>query len=156
MSADLRGFHYPLEPIRRQRQWQLDSLLAKLGAMQREVAQTQSKLDALQRRYQEQAEAALQAAVQSLNAQAHRRGLQWLMILRDQITEQEQLLAARVVQRDSVRRACLGQRQKVDVMERHRLDSMEEYVRAESGRLASEADREWIARLGRSGSGDNI
>ncbi|MGE1004995.1 hypothetical protein [Ralstonia pseudosolanacearum] len=156
MHADLRGFDYPLEPLRRQRQWRMDKLLADLGGLQRDIAHVRAELDRLQTQYREQGQAVADAAKRHFDMHAYRRGLHWMAALRGQVREQETALEALLLKKAEMQRACVVAQQKLDVMERHREDSIADYVQAQSSRALAQADQDWIGRQGQMTSEINV
>jgi len=146
MNIDLRIFDYSLEPIRRQRQWQLDALHAKLGKMQRQIDQAQRAQAVLRAERDQQSQEVAQALVQRCDATRHAQALQWLVRAQARILAGEQALANLHDARAALQAQCLQQQKKVDVIEAHRDDCLAEFVHVETGKQASEADRDWLSR----------
>ena len=146
MSFDLRGFNYALEPLLRQRQWQLDALLARLGQAQAAVREAQEHLEALRARHEAQSREAARSLLQRLNPDHHTLCLQWLANLHTEILAGATRLGELEAERSRIRAQCLLQQQKLDVIELHREEEVADYTRVELGRLATEADRDWLAR----------
>ena len=146
MNIDLRGFDYALEPIRRQHQWRLDAVRARLGAIQREIDDSQQKLAELRESHLRQSEQAAQCLVDRFDPGSHTRALQWLVRSQAQILHSEQALSVLYRNREAVQAQCLNQQRILDVIEEHRSDSLAEFASMEAGRLANEADRDWLSR----------
>nr|EUJ15102.1 hypothetical protein RSP673_07540 [Ralstonia solanacearum P673] len=153
MRPDLRGFEYPMEPLRQQRQWHMETLLADLGRLQHDISQTQADLERLRIEYEDHARSAADAAHQRFDIDIHRRGLNWLIALRTQILEKESRLHALQRQKLDIQQACVAAQQKVDVIEQHRDEFIADYVQAQNGRLLAQADQDWMARQGRRAEG---
>lgn len=51
MTADMRGFHFPLEALRRKREWELEQARHALAAANREVARLDESIDAVAIRF---------------------------------------------------------------------------------------------------------
>lgn len=149
MNIDLRGFEYPLEPLRRQRRWQLDALLAKLGSTQREISLLEEQLQALQIRHARESQLASEAFAEVKDPHRHTHRLHWLARLRSTMLA----LGARVESlkgmRESLRKQCLTQHQKLEALEAHRQDALSEFARESASKLIREADRDWLCRPSR-------
>jgi len=146
MTADLRRFDYALEPVRRQGQWRLEALHALLGNAQRDVKQQRERLDGLRAEHRERSRQVASETARPLDPAAYALAIEWLADLRRRIGEAERHLAVLEAQRDEVAEECRGQQRKVDAVERHRDDCVAEFAQGEEARLASDADREWLAR----------
>ena len=146
MTIDLRGFDYPLEPVRCRWQWQLDSLHARLGKLEEAVRDAQDTLERLRSRHAALGEEAGQALIRRPDPGHHSRCLKWLTQLRGEICAGEIQLKQLKEDRDSIRRQCRRQRQKIDLIEAHRDECVAAFAGDEARRLAAEADRDWLAR----------
>lgn len=150
MTIDLRRFEYALEPLRRQRQWQMDALYARLARIQRAVREADGELGALREAHDAQCRRAAEIFAERLDPSSQPRILQWLARSRLRTRAAEEVLAELEAERVRVGAACVQQQNKVDAMERHRDDCMSAYVQEEHGREAAEVDRDWLAREVRS------
>jgi flagellar biosynthesis chaperone FliJ len=146
MTADLRRFRYPLEPLLRQREWQLESLRARLGRVLGKIESAARKLDDARERYRRGLEHAARELAERLDPTTHPRLICWLARLRETIASSEQALADLRAERATVAAACLAHQLKVELLARHRADCVAEFQREEERRLASDADREWLSR----------
>lgn len=146
MSVDLRGFVYELEPLRRQRQWKLDTLLARLGRIQVAIQEAQESIEQMKHEQLHQSREAAASFIQRRDPDHHLRCLAWLTHLKAGILAAESRLHDLEAERSKLRILCLVQKQKVDVVELHREESVIEFTREEAGRIATEADRDWMAR----------
>lgn len=148
MTADLRRFEYPLEPIRRQRRWQLDALQAELGRVQQELDDAGHAVEVLREQLQHGLEDAARGSAARLDPARHARALGWLVRLRAEMAAAVLRADALRARRDEARMACARQQRKVDVLERHREDAVAAFTREEETREAAEADRDWLTRRG--------
>jgi len=146
VSVDLRGFDYALEPLRHQRQWQLDGLLARLGKIQSAIHRAQDELEILAERHRIQSREVEIALAERLDPLRHSRSLRWLANLKKQVHEGEEHLSTLQAQRSEIAAQCLVQQQKVDVVEAHKEECVAEFIQHEAGRMITEADRDWLAR----------
>lgn len=148
MIVDLRRFEYPLEPVRRQRRWELEALQAELGRAQAAVELAEQEVQALRTQLREQSARAAANLVARLDPSSYPRALGWLVRLRESLVAAEERAATLRAERERLRRECLEQQRKVDVVERHREECVAEFAKEEGSRLASEADKDWLARAG--------
>jgi uncharacterized protein YdiU (UPF0061 family) len=146
MSVDLRRFEYGFEPLLRQRQWQLEALHARLGALVGEIDAASATLARSRERYQVECE---RAAARQIDPRLRLDVARWLARLRSQIADRERSLAELRDRRTELARACLAQQDKVEAIERHRAECLTDFVRDEEGRVARDADRDWLSRLHR-------
>jgi hypothetical protein len=146
MKVDLRAFDYALEPLRMQRQWQMDALYARLGRIQRAVREAERELGALRDGHELQCRRAAELFAERLDPSSYPRTLKWLAGSRLRIQTAEDALAELQAERVRVGAECVQQQNKVDAMERHRGECVSEFVQKEHGRQSSEADRDWLSR----------
>jgi hypothetical protein len=146
MNLDLRRFSYALEPLLKRRQWQLDTLNASLGRLQQAIDTAENDLQALRAQHLRESEDLARALNLQLDPAFHARGLQWLRQLKTRTETGSLALSALHAQRTALAAKCLAQQRKVDAVLAHRKDALEVFVREENGRLAAEADRDWLAR----------
>lgn len=151
MKPDLRGFRYALEPLLRQRQWQLDAVQSELGQVRRELEKATRALEMLRGRYDEQSRLASRALSVRLEPRSHAQRLGWLRSLRDMVASAEKTVRKLHALRGEVSARCLAHQQRLEVIERHREDCQEEFLRDAESRNLSETDRDWLARRAASG-----
>ena len=156
MQPDLRGFEYAMEPLRKQRQWRMERVLAELGRLQHDISQAQAALKRLCIEYEGHARAIAETVLQRFDIDTHRRGLNWLVALRTQILESESRLDTLQQKKLEMRQAFVLAQQKLDVMERHRDESIADYAQVRNGRLLAQADQDWLARQGRREEGGAV
>lgn len=146
MSADPRRFRYQLEPVLRLRRWHLEALEARLGRIVSEIKDAEDALSVLRARYRDEADRSAQAESSGLHLASRPQRVLWLCRLRHEILSGEERLDQLRKDRAEVASLCLAQRHRVEVIERHREDRVTEFLRDEERRLASETDRDWLAR----------
>lgn len=146
MRTDLRRFDYALEPLRRRRQWELDALRAELGRAQQKVTEAEELVDRLREDLRAATSAAARGLASGIDPVRHPRSVGWLVQLRAGIEAALGRLEVRRTEREAVRKRLVAHQQRLDVIERHREESLAEFGQAEEGRLATEADRDWLAR----------
>ncbi|MFS2053920.1 hypothetical protein ACEN9J_11260 [Variovorax sp. Varisp41] len=145
-DVDIRGFSYPLEPVRQRQQWQLDRCLAALGRAQKLLDQTEVQLKQLRETHDGQARALSEATLRRLDPGAHRRALGYLTHLRERSNEVETLRDTQRLARDELRRECTERRLRLDGLDRHKEDALAEFAHEIRQRNANEQDRDWLAR----------
>lgn len=148
MSIDVRGFDYALEPLRKRQTWQLEALQAKLGLANQEIAGATLQLEQRNDRLREQHAMACDAVTQRINPALHRRSLQWLARLREEISLAQAQLGELRKKRAALLAECVAKQNKLSVIERHRDECLAEYAQTHQNRLAAAADGEWLARHG--------
>ncbi|WP_440534018.1 hypothetical protein [Variovorax sp. YR566] len=145
-DVDVRGFAYPLEPIRQREQWRLDRLMAELARAQQAILETEAEMTRLQHAHDQQATAMAQALPLRLDASAHRRALGYLAHLRGQWQQLDVRHEAQCVERDRLRQQCVAQQVRLDGLARHKEDALTAYADEIRHRDRNEQDRDWLAR----------
>lgn len=146
MSADLRGFEYVAEPVLRRRQWQLDAVVAEMGRTLERLTQAKARAAALRDQLVAQAQASSGAFGSRFDPAAHARSLAWLASLQGRIADAERALTQLEAQREDVSGRLRALQSQVDAIEAHREDAVRDFTADTASRLASEADRDWLAR----------
>ncbi|HSW22229.1 MAG TPA: hypothetical protein VLJ62_05645 [Burkholderiaceae bacterium] len=146
MTTDLRGFSYALEPLLRRQRWALEAAQSRLGLANREIAQATHALSGLQEQLADQNARAAQAATERMDPVLHRRSLQWLADMRQEIARAQQALDGLREQRSQLMAVCAQRQNKLDVIERHRDECRAVYAQEHDMRAAAAADRDWLAR----------
>lgn len=146
MSADVRGFEYALEPLRRRRQWKLESAQAALGRVNAELRDARQAVTELRARYEEQRHHAAEALVARPDPATHRRNVDWLATQRRSIHQAEEVVARLAAKRTAAADRCLAEQKRLELLERHRERCLSEFTAGAESRAYSEADREWLAR----------
>lgn len=146
MSADLRGFHYALQPVLDRQRWRIDALQAKLGVAQRAVSEAQDALHARERQLAVLHQSLADARAGRLDPVLLRRSLHWLAGEREQIAAQHQQLERLKAERDERLAEYRAQQAKLESLQQHRTEHQAEYVQEMQRRAAAAADNDWLAR----------
>ena len=145
-SVDLRGFVYRLSPVQKLATWKLDSLHQKLASAQSDVVACEKVLGQLKLNYLEKANEVKDAWLSRLNVTNHSQSLHYLQTQKMRIEHKVQELQGLRLVLDELRRECIDQQKKVDLIDSHRENSIEEYQLEQQNILSAEADRDWNAR----------
>jgi hypothetical protein len=148
MSVDLRRFDYALEPLLRLKGWQLEALRARLGRLQSHIAEVQREIAGARDALQEQGRQAGQILLERCDPASHFRNLHWLQRQRARIAALSGQLSDLQSERTLLLEGCRTQQRNVEAIEAHREAAVVEFTRGEAARLASAADRDWLARPG--------
>lgn len=146
MSADLRGFHYALQPVLERQRWRIDALQAKLGVTQRAVAEAQGALESREQQLAAMHETLAAGSTGRLDPVLRRRSLQWLAGEREQIAAQQQELERLKAERAELLAQYRAQQAKFESLQQHRAERQAEYVQETQRRAAAAADNDWLAR----------
>ena len=146
MSADLRGFTYALEPLRTRQRWQLEALQVKLGAANRDIAEVAATLAQFSEQLRAQHAQASDAVTRRIDPALQRRTLYWLVQLREEIAQAQSRMDRLCEQRAGLRAEFLAKQNKLDVIERHRDESLADYSQTQQNRVGAAADGDWLAR----------
>lgn len=146
--ADLRGFRYALEPLRLQRDWQLEQRRLQLLREQRQLREGELLLDELT---QSHAQASLDAQPHDgaqLDPERYARSLTYLALLRQRLVDQELKVELLNKQYKQTQKAYFQAHQNLEAISHHRDLALQEHA-AEGLRLqAIESDHDWLARRG--------
>ena len=145
-SADLRGFAYALEPVRKHRQWQLDASIARLGDLRRELAECDARRDALQSECAAQAQGAGNLWGHRRDPATHGLLLGHLVALLQRKAQAERQAEALTHQINRQREQCAQLQRKLELLDQHRADAVQAYVLDQHRKSAAQADRDWSAR----------
>jgi len=142
-----RGFTYALEPVRQRRQWQLDAQLARLAAQQRMLSDSRAALVLLEQGVDRQSGLAVRFWTERPDPRAQVRMLGYLAMLQQRRLDAERDIAALAKEVDETREQCTRLHQRLEVLDQHRRESVAQHVVEHQRNMASEADRDWLARL---------
>lgn len=147
MSADPRGFEYPLEPVLRQATWRLEALRAELGNLQRDIDGEERALAELRERHSDQSRRVAGGTAERLDPAALGWLMGWLVELVRRIRSGERTLRDLIARRAELASRYEEQCRKVEAVESHREDCLAQFLQEASARASNEADRDWLARL---------
>lgn len=146
MSIDLRAFEYELEPLRRQRVWRLDRSRATLARLQKAIDDASAEFDTRRAEHEAACRRASDAGAGLLDPAARRHLLAWLARSQLRLAQANQALTTLLDERRRAAAQCVEYERRLEVLERHRSQRLGQFVRDETARKDSEADREWLAR----------
>lgn len=147
MTADLRGFDYPLEPLRVRQQWQLDALRVRLGTVLRKLTDAQQRLEDLRSQHTARSRELSDHVSRRWDVAHHGGSLRWLAQLRSMLQQLEGEIAELRALKSDLGAQCLACQHRLDVLDTHRNEVQSDFAREETRRTANEADREWLTRL---------
>jgi hypothetical protein len=145
-KGDLRGFTYPLEPLARRIQWQLDALNAELAKVQHQLASVRAEQAATEDLYQQACEKLGRQLQVRVDSSMHQAGLLYLgqlQALLKKLQEQQRALDKTRVQ---VLQMCRAAEARLEGLRSHESGVVDIYLREQSRLHAAEADRDWIIR----------
>lgn len=145
-DADLRAFAYTLEPVRRQRQWQLDTAFARLGKLRGQVSECDAERGRLHQECLTQAALAARVWTTCADPAAQTGLLGYLAALQNRRADIERSLATLKERVEQARQACALQQQKLETLEQHRTKELKAFADQQHRKLAVQADQEWVAR----------
>jgi chromosome segregation ATPase len=145
-KGDLRGFKYPMEPLARRAQWQLDALNARLAKVQSQLASVRAELDATEGLHQQACEKLGRQVQVRLDSSRHQAGLVYLGQLQALLKKLQEELAALDKNRAELLRMCRAAEARLEGLRSHESGAIDVYVREQSHLHATEADRDWITR----------
>lgn len=146
MTADLRRFEYPLEPVLQHRRAALEAQRAQLASIDRELRRREEEVATLREALGVQAARATALLARFPDPRSHATAVAWLARLQGTIRAADAAVAEARTRRSALVDELLALRCKVEAIERHREECVAEFVRAEQRRVAAEADRDWLAR----------
>lgn len=145
-AADLRGFSYALEPLRRQRGWQLEQQRLQLARARQQLNEEEQVLSRQKQKHAQSSHAVLSAASLRLEPGVHARSLAYLTQLQKDMTIQAETIRTLRAQYEKAQQAYFQAHKNLEALDRHRDLALLEHT-AECLRMqALEADRDWLAR----------
>lgn len=145
-STDMRGFRFPLEPLRQRRAWLLDAAMARVAELRKRLDDTRDSRGRIEAQTVAEAGQAAQAWRLRSDPGTHMRLLVHLMRLQQRkvsidadITELSSQIA--VAQRDAQR-----MQQQVEMLQRHRTEELGHYRIEQERKSSAQADQHWTAR----------
>ncbi|SHN17978.1 hypothetical protein SAMN05192549_105188 [Duganella sacchari] len=145
-GADLRGFRYALAPLLERQRWQLEAQQRQLAVQQQAIARDAAHQRALEQRYRAFGEASGRELTAGFDLARHQRHLAYLAQLRGEILGVAAELEFKREQEREQRVLCQQLQCKLDLLEQHREQAAADYGQQQASRIASEMDREWMAR----------
>jgi hypothetical protein len=154
-EVDLRGFNYPLEPLLKRQQWNLDALQLKLGRLEKAAGAATVSRTVTQAAYDEHARDVRKGPGVALEPAAYGRTLAHLAGLQAEIARLNLRLEELRQERRALQAEYLSTQVKMNIAKTHKQECLLDYAASQQNRLDSERDREWLARAAhaRTGSG---
>lgn len=145
-AVDLRGFNYPLAALLRKREWDLESLQKKMGEIRQALQQADAQLETARDTLLQQGNALSLSAASALDPVMYQHGIAFLAGSQSAIAGQRQQVAKLREDLEAARQACVTQQTNIQMLEEHRAQVLDAYVREEHTHQANEIDRDWSAR----------
>lgn len=149
MSAadiDLRAFDYPLGPLQERERWALEKVQARAARVLAGALALQEQLHGMERDCEAQRRHLLDNVQRYLDPAMHRRAMEYLLHTQANLaTVQKRIDAAQAEHRELLA-LCMRQQLRIDVLESHRRQQLDQYAMAQRTRQAAEQDHGWIAR----------
>lgn len=145
-ATDLRSFRYALEPLRLQRDWQLEQRRLQLARTLQQLQEEERALAELKQAHAQGSHAAQHTPGAQLDPIRHARSLAYLTQLQRRMAEQTKRVEAQRVLCEQAQQAYFQAHKNQESIDLHRNRALQEYA-AEGVRLqAIESDRDWLAR----------
>ena len=147
-SSEVRGFRYPLEPLRKRRGWELDLAMTAVAALRKQLQDKQAMRQAAEDEAMAQGALAARAWTQRGDPSTQSRLLAYLAQLQERKATIELAIAALHEQLALAQQEAQRSQQQVEMLERHRKEELDLYRIGEQRKTIAEADRDWAMRLG--------
>jgi hypothetical protein len=147
-SSEVRGFRYPLEPLRKRRGWELDLAMAAVAALRKQLDDKQATRQAVEDEAIAQGVLAARAWEQRGDPSTQTRMLAYLAQLQGRKAAIELAIAALHEQLVLAQQEAQRSQQQVEMLERHRKEELDLYRLGEQRKTIAEADRDWAMRVG--------
>ena len=145
-APDLRAFAYPLEQVQRQRQWRLDSALARLGELRRQVAECETLLARTKQDCVTHAAQAARLWAARADPAAQTALLGYVASLHHARVDAERDMVSLKARAEHAQRACALQQDQLEVLSRHRADELKAFTSEQHRRSGVQADQDWLGR----------
>lgn len=145
-DVDLRRFRHVLAPVAQRQQWKLESAQMCLLDAQKQVADAERGLAAIDAEVLATAALATGETGGRIDPQGRRLVLAGLLRLDHERQAQLETLRAREDVLGQARRGCLEAQLRMKGLERHRDEEVRAFALEERRRMAAESDRDWLAR----------
>ena len=147
-AADLRGFDYVLEPVRRRRQWQSDAALARLAQARQRKSEGDAKLQSLHEHCAAQAAHAASAWTTRADPATQAKSLGYLAALQQRRADSELRNVQLTARLEEARLEFTAARQRLEVLDRHRADTLKAFTNEQHRKSGAQADQDWAAAHG--------
>jgi hypothetical protein len=144
--ADMRGFVYALEPLRRRRAWQLDAAMAKLASLQKRLADARTRLQQAEGESVSQAQLAAKDWEQRGDPATQAGLLAYLLRLQQRKALIEIEIKSLQEELVMARQETLQRQQRVESLQQHRAETQSVYRVEQERKSGAQADQDWTAR----------
>lgn len=145
-KGDLRGFKYPLEPLARRTQWELDELNGKLAKAQHELATARAELGGVESLHKQVSDNLGRHLQLRLDSSRHQAGLLYLAQLQASMKKLQAQVDALDTVRTELLQLCCAAETRLEGLRSHESAVIDTYLREQSYLHAAEADRDWMTR----------
>ncbi len=142
----MRGWRYPLEPLRKRRQWQLDAALAQASQLRQGLIASQARLARLDEEAKAQSAQANVAWQNHRDPIMHTRLLGYLAAQHARgaaIHGEIELLRQQI---NSAQQEVLQRHHALEALHRHHKEAMDQERRQQGRGQQAQADQHWIAQ----------
>ena len=146
-STDMRGFCYPLEPLRKRREWELDAAMTAVAALRKQLADKETMKREIEDESITQAALAATAWKQRGDPRSQIGLLAYLAQLQQRKTRVDLAITALHERLVQAQHEALHRQQQMEVLQRHRADELDLYRIDQQRKSVAEADRDWTMRL---------
>lgn len=145
-KGDLRGFKYPLEPLAKRAQWELDALNGKLVKVQHQLASLRAELGGVESLHKQASDNLGRQLLARLDSSRHQAGLLYLAQLQASMKRLQAQADALDMERAQLLQLCRAAETRLEGLRSHEADAIDTYAREQSYLHATEADRDWMMR----------
>lgn len=145
-STDMRGFRYPLEPVRKRREWQLDAAMAQVAAVRKQLDECLAMWQRAEDEAVAQAGLAAQAWRHRSDPATQTRLLAFLARLQGDKARIESDIDRLRVELSTAQQEALRCQQHMETLQRHRTEVLSAYRIDQDRKSSVEADQDWTAR----------
>lgn len=146
MAVDMRGFRYPLDPIRTRLRWELDSLRERFRQARETAEVAASQLDALNEEMTGISCEPDKRFVKRFDPRQHEIHIGYFSDLRRRIEKQSLNVSALFQRCEEIRDDCARKEREQEAVEAHRARCLEQFRELEQAKQHAENDRDWITR----------
>ncbi len=145
-STDMRGFRYPLEPLRQRRAWLLDAAMARVVELRKRLDDTRDSRRRIEAQTVAEADQAARGWRLRSDPGTHMRLLVHLMRLQQRKVRTDADIIELSSQIAVAQRNALRMQQQVETLQRHRTEELGHYRIEQERKSSAQADHDWTAR----------
>lgn len=153
MNKPVRGFKYPLEPMRSKRQWERDALGHELAQIDKQLLTQRDRLLETERSFARARTEWRSRAGENrpLNISMQRILSAYVVEARKAMDSSKQEVTASERSRSAAAERLMKAQRILDGVERHKAERVKEHSRGELARQYREFDAAWVQHAGRGG-----